>query len=78
MTKPRTFFYYYSSNGGDVADIRIKGRRKPNITTIPFGGTWVVRELTEGKWVMPVFPEITWGRLSKMRFIGKLEANTSE
>ena len=57
--------------------IRIKSKRKPSAKTIPRSGTWVLqvyninRKTGECKWVMPCIPEITWGRLSHMKFIRK-------
>ena len=64
--------YYYLCE--DEGIIRIKAKRKPAAKTIPKSSTWVVREYANssnsGKWIMPCYPEITWGRLSKLRYIG--------
>ena len=65
------WFLYWDDDGGKI---RIKAKRRPGPNTSPRSGTWVVQEWTrnpqtgESKWVMPPFPEITWGRLSRLSF----------
>lgn len=62
--------YFHYSDGEGV--IRIRHSRKPPQNQ-PWSGTWVVRELSkELKWEMPPFPEITWGTLSKMVYLGSV------
>jgi hypothetical protein len=39
---------------------------------MPKRGTLVVRELVNGKWEMPCFPEITWGVLKDLQFLGSI------
>ena len=71
MGTHRWFYYYYADNAEGHAVIRIQHKRKPSGAK---NGPriWTLRELDkEGKWVMPCFPEITWGRLSQMFFIRK-------
>lgn len=53
--------------------IRIYAKQKPSLTTTPRSGTWVVNEWNGERWVMPCFPEITWGILNKLKFIGRLQ-----
>lgn len=71
MTAHKTYWFYYSSVPGEHSIIRIRGKRKPSIKSMPTRGTWVVQEIYEDKWQMPCFPEITWGTLSKLYFNGK-------
>lgn len=66
-------FYYRVPDSANF--IRIVGKRKPSLSTRPRSGTWVVRELENRDGVfgftMPCFPEITWGRLKELIYIGK-------
>ncbi len=80
-------YYWFIFGDLDGGRIRIRSKRKPAATTIPRRGTWVLQEFDlmakpeislspgsinyAGKWVMPGFPEITWGRLSRLKFLGK-------
>lgn len=76
-------YYFYYSDGQPHPIVRIRAKRQPGKNTIPRSGTWVVRQwickpqragfFTESvcAWEMPCFPEITWGRLSKMKFVKK-------
>ncbi len=70
---PYKWFYY----GTDTDMIRIKAKRKPSANTRPRSGTWVLQEKVNDKWVMPCFPEITWGTLILIPFIKK-ELNNAE
>lgn len=71
------YWFYYSMKPNEEAIIRIRAKRKPGENTRPKSGTWIVRERFYGaadfeqQWVMPAFPEVTWGTLSKMHFQGK-------
>jgi len=54
--------------------IRIRSKRKPGANTIPKRGTWIVQEQNPKnplQWEGPCFPEITWGMLKKMVFLGR-------
>lgn len=71
--------FHYKEPGGSIV-IRIVAGRKPGPNTKPSRGTWVVRELLPdlpgssiGKWQMPAFPEITWGILKDMEYLGSVE-----
>lgn len=71
-------FHYLEPEGSIV--IRIISGRKPGPKTKPRRGTWVVRELipdmpgsTKGKWRLPCFPEIAWGTLSKLEYLGSAQ-----
>ena len=61
--------YYYLCE--DESIIRISAKHRPSIKNIPTRGTWVVGEYNGKTWVMPVFPEITWTKLSELKYIGK-------
>lgn len=53
--------------------IKIEAKRKPSPETMPRSGTWVVKELHNGEWLMPCFPEIVWEILSKFKYLGELK-----
>lgn len=71
------------------APLMIKAKVRPSEKTIPERGTWVVQEWTKcyscdydkegtyirkcANWNIPCFPEITWGTLKKLIFIGKVK-----
>jgi hypothetical protein len=50
--------------------IQIKASRRPSVETRPRMGTWIVNEWTNEGWKMPPFPEVTWGTLSKLVYLG--------
>lgn len=57
----------------DVGVIRITCKKQPGEKTAPRSGTWVVRELNNlGAWEMPTVPQITWGTLKKMIYLGNV------
>lgn len=68
------FFFYLSTDEfseEEVVLIRISAKRKPSATTKPTGrDTWIVDQLSGGRWQRPSFPEVTWGQLSRCQFIG--------
>ena len=70
----KSYFYYLCEDNGII---RISANSKPSRTNIPKRGTWIVNEYinssNSGKWIMPCYSEITWGRLSKMQYIGSLK-----
>lgn len=57
-------YYYYLSEG--VGFIRIKRDTKPRY----IARTYVIQGLDGLQWVTPCFPEISWGQLNTMRYIG--------
>jgi hypothetical protein len=58
--------------------IRIQAKKKPSIDTQRPSGTWVVNELYNNEWCMPCFPEITWGKLRTMIYLGVLNDEPKE
>lgn len=72
-------FLYIDSKNRDCP-VLISAKRKPSEKNIPRSGAWVVREWysrsTEidcyGRDI-PCFPEITWGRLKELTFVGELK-----
>lgn len=67
-------YHYLHPDGGVIAVrayFRPSEKKKRRV--------WVVREFTEGKWQMPCCPEITWGTLKKLTYLGSThdEARTS-
>jgi len=54
------------------APIMVFAKRRPSRLTIPIRGTWIVKEWFKGKWNMPCCPEITWGTLMTLKFVGKV------
>lgn len=66
------YFHYADANGV----IRIRAGRRPSEHTKPKRGTWVVRELGERGWQMPVAPEITWGTLKTLEYVGSTPAKS--
>ncbi len=80
------FVYEETDNKGkQISVIRIRAKRKPGPNTIPGSGAWVLQQFvpvvvntglfteTHYRWEMPCFPEITWGRLKKMRLARRVE-----
>lgn len=62
-------YHYYESPEGEI--IRIASYWTPSVKRIPKCGTWVIEVKDDkGNYVMPAFPEITWGTLSKFKHIG--------
>ena len=72
MSKLKSYLYKEYDTGNQI---RIRANRKPGPNTIPKRGTWVVQEYENGKWVMPSFPEITWGSLRKLFYAGVMDSN---
>jgi len=62
--------YYYLDETEGI--IRIKSNRRPSVNTQRPSGTWIVNEYDGEDWIMPCFPEITWNRLSELKYIGKI------
>lgn len=62
-------YYYYVTEKENV--IRIMAKKRPSPYTQPKSGTWVVREFHDGAWHIPCFPEIVWGILKELKYIGK-------
>jgi len=56
--------YFYLSDKNEL--IKITGMKKPSKSSKPY----VCRELVKGDWVLGSFPEITYGQLLNMSFIG--------
>lgn len=50
--------------------IQVRASRRPSPETRPRMGTWIVKEWTTEGWKMPPFPEVTWGVLSKLIYLG--------
>lgn len=73
-------YYFYYRLPGSADMLRIKGKRRPSLASKPKRGTWVVSELQnrDGSfgYAMPSFPEITWGRLRELIYIGKEAIST--
>lgn len=60
--------YYVQEDGGVI---QVKSNRRPSYETMPRSGSWIVRELQkDGTWQMPCFPEIGYGHLSKLIYLG--------
>lgn len=67
-------YYFYYSKGESM--MRIRATRQPGENTLPPGGTWTAQELATShggltRWIVPCFPEITLGALSKLKYQGK-------
>lgn len=60
-------YYHYAA---DNTVIRVKASRRPSEKTKPKSGTWIVHERNNCNWEMPCFPEITWGILKTLEYIG--------
>jgi hypothetical protein len=58
--------FHYAAPDGSV--LRVVARSKPSQTGTY--KTWRVSEFQKGKWVMPAFPEITYGALAKLEYLG--------
>lgn len=67
------YFYYISGDIVYPTLIRVKARRRPGRNTMSRSGTWVLSELSSGKWVMPCCPEVSWMTLEKCLYIGNTE-----
>jgi hypothetical protein len=52
--------------------LKVYAKRKPSYKTTPQSSTWVVRELNNGEWLMPCFPEILWRTLKEFKYLGKI------
>lgn len=68
--------YYYLTETDEV--VRIRANKKPGPTGL-YPGLWVVQELFDAAECADKKPtwhatwEITWGRLSKLTYIGKVK-----
>jgi hypothetical protein len=69
----KSYWFYFADRDKFEPIIRIRSKRMPAVTTIPWGGTWGLQEFSpiNGEWVMPHPPEISWGRLKNMVFVKK-------
>lgn len=56
--------YFYLSDKNEL--IKITGKQRPRKTN----KTYVCRELINGEFVLGCYPEITWGKLVTMDYIG--------
>lgn len=70
----KLYYHFYLTESGEV--IRILANNRPGPNTIPAQShAWRVFEFDciAKKWVLSSFPEITWGKLKGLRWIGKLK-----
>lgn len=69
------WFYYLDEL---ECPIRIKAPQKPRLNRMPRSGTLIVHEFnSESKqWSIGCFPEVTWGVLKDLRYIGKTEVES--
>jgi hypothetical protein len=67
--KLKNYHYIFVDTG---VILRITEKRKPSLNTKPRSGTWIVKvfEKDSNGFVMPCFPEITWGVLKNATFLG--------
>lgn len=70
--------FVYFEKGRKAYPIKVLAKKRPSEETIPHWGTWVVNEWTGKEWVMPCFPEITWGTLKKLTYFGELKKELPE
>lgn len=68
--------YYYLADGKHP--IRVYAKYKPSLHQAQKGMTWSLREYDGTNWIMPVIPEVTYGALSKMTYIGFLRHYETE
>ncbi len=54
--------------------VRVWANKRPSEWTIPKRGTWVgnIWNVKKNEFEMPCFPEIPWGILKKMAYLGRL------
>lgn len=62
--------YYYLNHDGRI--IRLTSKVKPSAKAIK-PGIWTAQEFDGKGWYYPVTSEITWNRLSKLKYIGSLK-----
>lgn len=67
MTRNKNAYYYLD----EPSFIRIWSFWKPKKRDTPYK----LQKFVNGEWQSPCFPEITWRRLSEMRYIGKETPN---
>lgn len=53
--------------------VLVFANHRPSKNNIPRSGTWIVKEWIENQWGMPCFPEITWGMLKTLQFVGEVK-----
>jgi hypothetical protein len=70
---------------GTLTPLMITAKSRPSEKSIPKCGSWIVREWyrnnngiaettkEESKWDIPCFPEITWGMVKTLIFVGKVK-----
>jgi len=63
--------YFHYTDGTGV--IRIRARYQPSEKGRRI---WVVRELKGKEWVLPCIPEITWGTLKDMEYLGSVKTQS--
>jgi len=67
-------YLYSCREDGKLLFLQVIANKRPSEKNIPRRrGAWSLREYSDGQFRMPCFPEITWGTLKKMNYIGKLK-----
>lgn len=61
-------WYFYL----DEKEIPIKLQAKKRPSQRQYKRTWIVHELIDNAWSMACFPEVTWGVLKKLTYVGKV------
>ena len=59
--------------------LRILAKSQPSEKNRPKrSGTWIITGVcVKGEWTRPSFPEITWGMLSKLEYLGSTAARVA-
>ena len=63
--------YLYLELETDAPIIVFAWRRQSQLT-VPESGAWVLKEWDGKKWQMPCYPEVTWGVLKKLKYVGRI------
>lgn len=66
----KEYFYHYCDNSNLI---RVRSGKVPSEKTIPKRGAWPLYEwIKDMGFCAPCFGEITWGRLNRMTYLGRI------
>ena len=68
--------FVYFEKGKKAYPVKVFANKQPSEETKPKSGVWSLREWDGKSWIMPCFPEVTWGILKELIYFGELKADS--